>query len=337
MDKKKILITGASGFIGSTITEMALQLGYETWAGIRSGSSLQYLRDEQLHLINLHYDDPAILTEQLRKAVHQKRPFDAVIHVAGLTKAPHKEEFDRVNHRYTRHLAEALRAAEALSGTFVLLSSLSVMGPGDETGYTPFNAESVPHPNTAYGRSKLQAEQYLMNQQLFPWLIIRPTGVYGPRDRDYLILMKAAKKGLSEGAGLRKQLLTFIHSHDLAMVVFSLLEKGISGKSYIVADGDSYTDNAFNAILQEVLGRRRVVQLKIPLWLVKPAAFVSEKVATLLGKTATFNSDKYLIMKQRNWSCDITPLKNDIGFIPRWRLKEGIEMTAEWYKKEGWL
>jgi nucleoside-diphosphate-sugar epimerase len=70
---------------------------------------------------------------------------------------------------------------------------------------------------------------------------------------------------------------------------------------------------------------------------VKPAAFVSEKVATLLGKTATFNSDKYLIMKQRNWSCDITPLKNDIGFIPRWRLKEGIEMTAEWYKKEGWL
>ena len=337
MEKKRILITGASGFIGSTIVARALALGYETWAGIRSGSSLRYLQDERLRLIDLHYGDPEKLTRQLREEMNSAGSFDAVIHVAGLTKARRKEDFDRVNYCYTRHLAEALQKTGTLTGTFVLLSSLSVMGPGDEKGYEPFCANSIPHPNTAYGKSKLKAEQYLMSQTTLPWLIIRPTGVYGPRDKDYLILIKAVKKGLSVGAGFRKQLLTFIHSQDLAEAIFTLLEKGIRGKSYLLADGDSYTDNEFNATVQEVLGKKRVIRLKIPLWLVRPAAILSEKVAALMGRTATFNSDKYLIMKQRNWSCDIGPLREDIGFTPRWKLKEGVRMTTEWYRKEGWL
>lgn len=337
MDKKRILITGASGFIGSTIVDKALELGYETWAGIRSGSSLRYLQDPRLRMIDLQYNNSVKLTQQLRMQVQHQGPFDAVIHVAGLTKARRIDDFDRVNYHYTRHLVESLQAAGALTGTFLLLSSLSVMGPGDERGYTPFSAESEPHPNTAYGRSKLKAEQYLMSVDDLPWLIVRPTGVYGPRDKDYLILMKAVKKGLDVGAGFRKQLLTFIHSQDLAEVIFTLLTKGIKNKSYFVADGDSYTDSEFNLIVKETIGKKRVIRLKLPLWLVKYAAFMSGRVSSLLGKTTTLNSDKYLIMKQRNWLCDVTPLKEDIGFTPRWRLKEGVEMTVEWYRNEGWL
>jgi nucleoside-diphosphate-sugar epimerase len=149
--------------------------------------------------------------------------------------------------------------------------------------------------------------------------------------------MKAVKNGLDVGAGFKKQVLSFIHSEDLADVIFTLIEKGISRKEYFVADGELYTDREFNAIVQQALEKKHVIRLKIPLLLVKPAAFISEKIAALFGKTATFNSDKYLIMKQRNWSCDTAPLTRDIGFRPRWKLKEGVQQTVAWYKKEGWL
>jgi len=77
--------------------------------------------------------------------------------------------------------------------------------------------------------------------------------------------------------------------------------------------------------------------LKIPLFIVKPAAFVSEKIGELLGKPLTFNTDKYKIMKQRNWACDITPLQQELDFTPKVYLKEGVEKTIAWYKKKGWL
>ena len=87
----------------------------------------------------------------------------------------------------------------------------------------------------------------------------------------------------------------------------------------------------------EALKKKNILNIKSPLFLVKPAAFISEKVAALLGKVSTFNSDKYRIMKQRNWSCDISPLQTDINFKPKYKLKEGVIKTIEWYKGNGWL
>ncbi len=71
--------------------------------------------------------------------------------------------------------------------------------------------------------------------------------------------------------------------------------------------------------------------------LVKAAAWISEKLFAMLGKSTTFNSDKYKIMKQRNWACDTTPLKTDLDFIPKYGLKEGVEKTVEWYRENQWL
>jgi len=337
MEKKRILITGASGFIGSTAVDKALASGYEVWAGIRGSSSRQYLRDERIRFIDLWYNDKESLKEQLRTHTELNGRFHYIVHIAGLTRALRRSDFDQVNYGYTRNLVEALTEIGALPDIFILMSSLGAMGAGDECDYTPICADQQPHPNTAYGRSKLKAENYLKSIAGFPYLILRPTGVYGPRDRDYLILMKAVKNGLDVGAGFKKQVLSFIHSEDLVDVIFMLIEKGITGRDYFVADGDLYTDREFNAIVQQVLGKKHVIRLKIPLFLVRPAAFISEKAAALFGKAATFNSDKYHIMTQRNWSCDTTALTRDIGFRPRWRLKEGVKQTVEWYKKEGWL
>jgi nucleoside-diphosphate-sugar epimerase len=337
MDKKKILITGASGFIGSAVVEKALALGYETWAGVRASSNKDYLQDKRIRFIDLPYSDKDKLMAKLQSFAAENGRFDYIVHTAGITKALNKSDFERVNYVYTKNFVDALVETQNVPESFVFISSLSAYGAGDEKGYTPISVHHTPCPNTAYGRSKLLAENHIKSIPDFPYVILRPTGVYGPRDKDYLILMRSIKKGIAVGAGFKKQLLTFIFVEDLVKVIFDCIEKGIRRKEYIVADGDRYTDDEFNKLVQEALGKKHVLRIKIPLWIVKPAAYINEKIAAWVGKPTTFNTDKYPIMKQRNWVCDITPLQHDLGFRPDYRLKEGIEKTVRWYKENGWL
>lgn len=337
MEQRKILITGASGFIGSTAVDKALELGFETWAGIRASSSKFYLQDERIKFIDLNYSDKEKLKEQLREFVVENGRFNYIVHSAGITKSVRKSEFDKVNYEQVKNFIDALIEIDAIPNLFIFMSTLGVMGVGDEISYTPLQHDATPNPNTAYGKSKLKAEYYLKNLSDFPYVILRPTGVYGPRDKDYLILMRAVKNGMDVGAGFKKQILTFIYIDDLVKIIFDCIEKNISRKEYYVADGDVYTDTEFNAIVQQALQKKHVIRIKVPLFLVKSASFISEKIYGLLGKTTTFNTDKYKIMKQRNWSCDITPLQRDLDFKPEYRLKQGVEKTVKWYKEQKWL
>ncbi len=337
--KRRILITGASGFIGSTVVDKALQSGYEVWAGVRSSSSREYLKDDRIKFINLHYTDKARLKTQFLAFSRDNdgRGFDYIVHLAGLTKAVNKADFDNVNYCQLRTLVESLIETDSMPKLFVFMSTLGVIGAGDEKEYVPISLDATPNPNTEYGKSKLKAEKYIKSIPNFPYLILRPTGVYGPRDRDYLILMRAINVRLSVGAGFRKQILSFIYVDDLADIIFKAIDKQLVRKEYNVSDGYGYTDIEFNNIVKKLLGKRWVVQLKIPLILVRIAAFANEKVAMLFGKPTTFNTDKYWIMKQRNWQCDISDLKKDMDFTPQFMLEEGVKMTINWYKTNNWL
>ena len=335
--KKKILITGASGFIGSTVVDKALSLGYDVWAGIRSSSSKEYLQDSRIRFIDLQYADKEKLKAQLQDFANRNGKFDYIVHLAGITKTIDKADFDNINFCQLRNFTEALIETDSVPSLFVFMSTLGVMGIGDETGYTPLQVGATPTPNTAYGKSKLKAENYIKDLYDFPYLILRPTGVYGPRDKDYLILMRAIKSGLSVGAGLKKQLLSFIYVEDLADIIFLSIDKGITQKEYYVSDGYGYTDTEFNNLVQKHLNKKRVLEFKIPLFFVQIAAYINEKVANLINKPTTFNTDKYWIMKQRNWTCDISPLQKDINFEPQYLLDKGVEKTIKWYKDNKWL
>lgn len=333
----KILITGASGFVGSFLVEEALNRGFEVWAGIRKSSSKRYLQDNRIQFIDLHYADMDKLKNQLTGFQSKFGKWDYIVHNAGVTKCKDKRDFDTINYQYTRNLADALIACEMLPEKFILISSLSAWGPVKEASGLPIMLNDLPNPDTKYGKSKLKAETYLRNLPHFPYIILRPTGIYGPRDKDYFLMFKAVKQGVEFLVGRKPQYITFVYVKDLVKVVFLAMEKGVAAKSYFVSDGQTYSAIDFSSCIQRESGKKHLIRLTVPLGLVKFVCLACEKTAGLFGKTATLNSDKYNIFKQRNWMCDIADLENDLGYTADYDLEKGVKETFAWYKEEMWL
>lgn len=333
----KILITGASGFIGSFLVEEAIRRGMQTWAGVRASSSRTYLQDARICFLELDFGNPAGMLAQLQQHQQSFGKFDYIVHCAGATKCIDKTDFERVNYLQTRQFVEALRQAGMMPEQFIFISTLSVFGPVHEKEYTPIKEDDKPQPNTAYGKSKLKAEQWLQAQADLPLVIFRPTGVYGPRERDYFLMAQSIQKHTDMAAGFKRQDLTFVYVKDVVQAVFLAIEKGITGRAYFLSDGKVYESRTFSDLIIKELGNPWVLRLKCPLLLLKLISLVAECGAKLMGKSSTLNTDKYNIMKQRNWQCDISPTMHELGYQPEYDLERGVKETIAWYKENKWL
>ena len=330
---KKILITGASGFIGSFIVEEALKRGFETWAAVRKSSSRKYLNDSRIHFIELDLGNLDKLEKQL-----SGQQFDYVVHAAGVTKCLHSSDFFKVNTEGTANLALALRRQNTGLRRFVYLSSLSVMGPArEQEPHTEITAADEARPDTAYGKSKLESEQRLEAIKGFPFIVLRPTGVYGPREKDYFMMTQSISRHVDFAVGYRPQHLTFIYVMDVVQAVFLALDHGTVGSRYFISDGRVYSSRTFSDLISNELGNPWLLRIKAPLWLLRIISFAGEWTARITGKISALNNDKYNIMKQRNWMCDIKPAENELGYKPQYDLKRGVAATIKWYKDNGWL
>ena len=203
--------------------------------------------------------------------------------------------------------------------------------------YSDICDKDVPSPNTAYGISKLHAEEYLRSLPDFPYVILRPTGVYGPREHDYFLMMKSINRHLDMAAGFKRQDLTFVYVTDLVQAAYAALEKPTVRKSFFISDGNVYDSRTFSDLIRKELGSPWTIRFVCPLFLLRFISLIAENAARLSKKPGTLNSDKYRIMKQRNWRCDITPATKELEYSPRVTLEEGVKKTIAWYKKEGWL
>ena len=329
----KILITGASGFIGSFIVEEALRQGFETWAVVRKSSSRSFLQDERIHFIELNLSSEEQLKEQLKE--HQ---FDYVVHAAGVTKCLHKEDFFRINTEGTKNLVRALIALQMPLKRFVYISSLSIMGAiREEQPYQEIRESDKAQPNTAYGKSKIEAEEWLDTVKGLPYVILRPTGVYGPRERDYFMMAKSIQAHTDFAVGFKQQDITFVYVTDVVQAVFLALEKGQTGKRYFLSDGEVYQSSTFSDLIRKELGNPWWIRITAPIWLLRVITFCGEYIGHMTGKVTALNNDKYYIMRQRNWRCDIEPARQELGYEPKVKLAEGVHRSIQWYKENGWL
>ncbi|MCH5247269.1 MAG: NAD(P)-dependent oxidoreductase [Muribaculaceae bacterium] len=314
---KTLLIVGGGGFIGGFIARQGAELGYEVWVTVRASTSLRYLVDERLHIITVDYDDE----EAMKNIFSQRKPsasgWDYVVYNLGATKAMDFPEFNHVNFQYLRNVVTALKHAECNPRLLLFMSSLSATIGG-----------------TRYGLSKLKAEQWLELQSGMPWVIFRPTGVYGPHEKDYLMMIKSIDRHVDFGVGFRRQFLTFIYVEDLVDAIYKALDHrdNVVYKKYVISEKLSYTQKQFRKIVKQALGRKWVIPIKLPLWLTYIVSYISEKWNKWHHRTSTLNRDKFKIMKHRDWRNDVSAAERDFGFDPRHSLEEGIKLTVEYYK-----
>ena len=357
----KILITGASGFIGSFIVEEALRRGMDTWAAMRRSSKKDFLTDPRINFIELDLSSEDRIVEQLHG--HE---FDYVVHAAGVTKCLNREDFFRINTEGTKNLVRALQRLQMPLKRFVYISSLSVFGAiREQQPYEDIRETDTPKPNTDYGRSKLEAERWLesltpapsprergvvtssaaktddktiysplsgrgVGGEAFPFVILRPTGVYGPRERDYFLMAKSIKQHSDFAVG-------YHYVTDVVQAVFLACERGQTGRKYFLSDGQVYQSTTFSDLIRRELGNPWWIRVTAPIWVLRVVTFFGDKIGHLTGKITALNNDKYHILKQRNWRCDIGPARRELGYDPQYPLEKGVPLTIKWYKDNGWL
>jgi nucleoside-diphosphate-sugar epimerase len=229
----------------------------------------------------------------------------------------------------------------------VYLSSLSVFGAiREQQPYEEIRETDTPQPNTAYGRSKLEAEQWLdqtfaadgqSNDGAFPYVVLRPTGVYGPRERDYFLMAKSIKQHSDFAVGYKQQDITFVYVDDVVQAVFLACDHGQTGRKYFLSDGEVYQSTTFSDLIREELGHPWWIRITAPIWVLRLVTFVGDLVGRMTGKISALNNDKYHILRQRNWRCDIAPARQELGYDPQVKLPEGVRRSVKWYRENGWL
>lgn len=323
----KVVITGASGFIGGRLRDALLAAGADVISLVRKSSPPA----KKGRSAAVDYNDVA----GLKALFEQERP-DYVFHVAGATKGVTYEDFYLGNVMPTKNLVDALLAAHPKLSRFVHVSSLAAYGPSNDG--EPKRESDPRTPVEFYGKSKHEAELVVESVgPRMPWTIIRPSAVYGPGDVDVFALFRAANMRVNLFYGNRHKRVSAVYVDDLLNAIVNAAQAETTiGRGYFICDGTVYTWGEIQDHIMRAVGKKAIT-LSLPGFVVPMAGQVGEWLTAIDKKPRILNRQKAILDAQSAWLCTHEAAKADFGYAPTVPMAEGTKRTYEWYVQNGWL
>ncbi len=326
---KKILITGANGFIGSFLAEHLAKQGHRVRCAVRETSNLRWLKDSQVEIFYLDWND----TDSIKSAVGDQ---DMIFHLAGVTKAKTDKSYFTGNVGITQNLLHAFDRYGPAHQQVIYVSSQAAAGPSKDG--TPVSENDPPFPVSVYGQAKLETEEVVLSYSKARWAtIIRPPSVYGPRDRDVFALFQNIHRGILPLLGDGTSTVSLIHVRDLIKGI-DLAAKQDASKDqvFFISEDGIYDWLTIGNTIAHCLNKRPK-KIFIPVLLLDLLSHVSRMMSFFSSKPALLNRDKVQEMKQKHWVCSNEKAKKVLGFTPQIPLQDGIQETADWYLRHHWL
>lgn len=327
--KGLVIITGATGFIGSHLTEHLISEGYSVRCLVRETSNLKWIKDSGAEITVCSLFDIEALANQFKDA-------DYIVHLAGVVKARNLEGYLKGNVGITKSVLDAAIQADGPLKKIICTSSLAVVGP-NKVGH-PSDETWDYNPQSYYGKAKVEQEK-LCHEYMdkLPISIIRPPSVYGPRDTEIFTVFKAMSQGAFARVGFNHKTLSMIYIDDLIRGIQQVMEsEKAKGETYFLSSEEEYDWNQIADAGKKALGKG-FLNLRVPHFLVFTVAFIAEKFAGLSGKASTLNVEKAKEIVQESWTCSPKKAMKDLGFSQQISLEEGIQRSVDWYRKEAWI
>lgn len=326
---RTVLVTGAAGFIGSHLVEKLTKKNIKVKCLVRQTSNVKWIKDLDVEIIR---GDLAVI-DSLEDAV---KGVDTIFHLAGRTKARTEEAFYTTNSAGTINLLKAVAKNNPGIKRFVYLSSVAAAGPGKKG--IPVKESDHNMPISSYGASKLAGEEAVIafSSQL-PVTILRPSVVFGPRDRDGLNVFKIVAKGIRPKIGIGRRYYSMVYVDDLVNVIInSAVKKATTGETIFVSSYPAVEWNEFLKTIQKALGRK-VLPVYVPVFIAYIFTLFIEFFYFLRGQETIINRQKIVELKQKYWVCDPDKQKKLLGIKPEFNLEDAVKITSDWYLEEGWL
>jgi nucleoside-diphosphate-sugar epimerase len=313
----KVLITGATGFIGSHLLETLVEKKWDITCLVRPQSHTAAIEKMPVRIHRGPLNNPDVLESALEGQ-------DYIFHLAARIRPAPSEVYEMANHRLTRDLANACLRKNPGIKRFVYVSSIAVAGP---TPYGKHYDETQPPcPASEYGRTKLKGEQALKEVwDRLPATIIRPPNVYGTRQQETEILIKLIRKRIVPLLKEEGESTSLIYIKDLIQGILQATESLESqSQTYYLTDGEGYSWREVILTLKKmVLGNSFFIP--IPERLIYSLAWFADILRAAGFRKLYFGRRVWNAMAKTRWLFSSSKAMQELGFRPHYNLEAGFE------------